>query len=370
MKIGIDCYFMSDEKSAYGKAQFNILKWLTYIDVIDEFYIFTDMKMIDFLPKKSNYKIISLKRNGNNFLSRTRSIRRAIKLRRIELDIFIETTEIAPKFSNKVKIFTLQHDFSNGTIEKKLSIASIKGKIYRLFQKSSIIRSDSIFCNSEFTRNELLALYPQKQNVLLAPHGCDSIYENASSQISLSDPQKLNLPDKFFLFVGRISVRHKNIPLLLKAFLEFSFTHKDIFLIIASTERPTKIEKKLINLIGERLILFNGLSTNEIAFLYSKATAFVFPSYYEGFGVPILEAQHMKCPLILNNIPVFREISGECAIFFDGTIQSLLNAMENVLKDERRYSIVNCGYENSKKYSWKGVASAIYKKIHMETDHE
>lgn len=369
MKVGIDCYFMSDEKSAYGKAQFNILKWLTFIDSVDEFYIFTDKKRVNFLTNNPNCKIVNIERNGSDFISRTRSIKKAIKDRNIDLDVFIETTEIMPKLNKKIRKYTIQHDFSNGTLEPKFSLAHLKGKIYRVYQKSSIIKSNVIFCNSEFTRNQLYALFPLKKNVLLAPHSCDAIYEDGPGNFSSEEFAYLNLPEKFFFFVGRITVRHKNTPLLLKAYLEFSRIHKDICLVIASTEDPTKTEYELIEMIGNRLILLQGLSTKEIAYIYSRATAFIFPSSYEGFGVPILEAQHMSCPLLLNEIPVFREVSGGCGIFFNGTVASLLEAMEKALEAETRFEIIDCGKRNCKKYSWKKVALTIYQELSKEGNH-
>ena len=370
MKVGIDCYFLSDEKSAWGKIQFNILKWLTSIDSVDEFYIFADKKEVSFLKNNPNCKIVTVEKNRNDFISRTKSIRKSIKSQKIDIDVFIETAEILPKLNKNIRKYTIQHDFSNGKMEPKFSLAHLKGKIYKFYQKSSIIKSDAIFCNSEFTRNQLYAIFPTKKNVLLSPLGCDTLYESGRDQFYQKDLTYLNLPDKFFLFVGRITVKHKNIPLLLEAFLEFSRTHEDISLVIASTEDPTKDEERLINRIGNKLTLLQGLSTKEIAYIYSKATAFIFPSYYEGFGIPILEAQYMDCPLVLNDIPVFTEVSGGCGIFFNGTSQSLEMAMHRIIQNKERTRLIECGKSNCIKYSWKNVASIIYRTLLTEANHE
>ncbi len=123
-------------------------------------------------------------------------------------------------------------------------------------------------------------------------------------------------------------------------------------------------------MLGTRVKLFKGLSTLEVAFLYSRAAAFIFPSYYEGFGIPILEAQHMGCPLVLNDIPVFREVSGGAAIFFNGKTIDLVRALEEVTDKRNRDELIKKGRENCKRYSWRKVAEMIYTELHGETVNE
>lgn len=369
MKVGFDGYFMEDEKTAYGKAQRNLLKWLTIIDVKDEFYVFTNLKEMNLLPSNSKINYIAVERKENNFFARTAAIRKAIQRNNIKLDVYIETVEIPPKLNQSVKIYSLQHDFSNGTLEPTFSLAHLKGIIYRAYQVKAIRMSDVIICNSKYTMDQLLLLHPGKKKVLVSSHGCDSIYEENLEYYAANELTDFILPKKFFLFVGRITVKHKNIPFLLETFELFSKMHKDFSLVIASTEDPSKVERNLMEKLGKRLIFFKGLSTSEIAFLYSKASAFIFPSYYEGFGVPILEAQYMGCPLVLNDIQVFREISGGCAIFFNGQRDDLLRAMEDITDEKIRLKLTECGRINSKKYSWKNVADTIYTQLLLENGY-
>ena len=92
--------------------------------------------------------------------------------------------------------------------------------------------------------------------------------------------------------------------------------------------------------------------------MYQKALAFVFPSIYEGFGFPILEAFANKCPVILNNSSSFPEIAENCALYFESNDpNSLENALENVLDNEKlRSALSEAGSERLKDFSWKKSA--------------
>ncbi len=362
MNIGFDGYFMSDKNGAWGKTQYLLCKYLSEIDKENVYYVFSDQEGSKLLNGITNVRPIIVKKKGRDFFSRRRSIERAVKKNRLKLDVFIETVEIPPRLQRKVAIYTIQHDFSNGTLEPSFSIAHFRGKVYRWYQLRAIRNSTGIFCNSNFTRNQLMKIYPEAKNVLVFPYGVDPPFEAGTSEVDNDIHFDTSLPNNYFLFVGRITVRHKNVLLLMEAFIEYIKSHPDFHLIICSTEDPTEEQRILMNKIGDRFIFFKNLSTSQIMYLYKRAHAFIFPSWYEGFGVPIIEAQYMHCPLILNDIPVFREVSGECAIFFDGSVTGLVSAMDQ-LTSELRIKLIHCGLENCKKYSWKRSAEIIYRQI-------
>ena len=370
MKVGFDGYFMADEKTAFGKIQRNLLKWLTIVDVEDEFFVFTDFKGTHSICANSKIHCIVVEKKRNDFVWRTNAIKNAIMKYKIKLDVYIETIEISPSLNSNIKIYSLQHDFSNGTLEKRFSLAHLKGLVYRFCQLKTIRKSDVVFCNSKYTMDQLLLMYPNKNRVILLGLDCDSIFKENLEIDSIKESINLRPLKQFFLFVGRIAVKHKNIPLLLETFDLFSKKYRNISLVIASTDNPTKVERNLMGKLGERLIFLQGLTTSEIATLYSQASAYIFPSLYEGFGIPILEAQHMGCPLLLNDIPIFREVSGGCAIFFNGEREDLFRAMEEIIDKNMQLKLKECGKINCKKYSWKNAAFTIHKQLLLEYSHE
>ncbi len=355
MNIGYDGYFISDAKNKGGWAltQLELIKQLVAIDTKDEFFVFTDEGGLKLLPNANNIHPLIVNRRGDNFLSRIGAIKNAFENYRVRLDIYIETVEIAPKFPKNVKIFDFVHDFSQGKVEPFLSISRIKGLIYNKYKISTIKRSSVIFCNSNFTKSQLLPLKSDVK-VVVYPHGVDYIFKNKKTNPVNLD---IDLPQKFFLYIGRINARHKNFKLLLNAFKTYNKKHPEIKLVIA-TAANYAVEP------DSNVILLKSLPIEDIAYLYSKALAFIFPSTYEGFGIPIIEAQCMGCPLILNDIPVFREVSGDCALFFNNTIDDLIIKMEEILNDSVRQKLIECGLKNCERYSWEKTAEIIYNVIH------
>jgi len=103
------------------------------------------------------------------------------------------------------------------------------------------------------------------------------------------------------------------------------------------------------------------VSDEELASLYSNASLFVYPSIYEGFGIPPLEAMSLGCPVILSDIPVFREIFGDAACYADpGETESISDAMVHVLThDDYRQQLYERGAERAKLYSWEQSARKL-----------
>ena len=98
-------------------------------------------------------------------------------------------------------------------------------------------------------------------------------------------------------------------------------------------------KKRILNKIrndglDNQIYLYSGLSNNEVKYLYKLAFAFVFPSVYEGFGIPILESMASSTPLILSDLPVFKEIAKDHAVFFDPyDIESIADSIHRLLED-------------------------------------
>ena len=106
------------------------------------------------------------------------------------------------------------------------------------------------------------------------------------------------------------------------------------------------------------------ISDNELCDHYNQAKAFIFPSSYEGFGIPLLEAMVCGCPIIASDIPSTKEVAKETPIYFQPTnSESLLNALNCLTDTERILRHINIGLEHVKEYSWKKTACQIYQAI-------
>ena len=124
---------------------------------------------------------------------------------------------------------------------------------------------------------------------------------------------------------------------------------------------------KNLSIERERIQYFDG-DELDLNFFYHKARIFIFPSLYEGFGIPLLEAMNMDCPVICSDTSCFSEIANDAAIFFDPTdIESMKYKMEKLIFDDQLLlDLKKRGNKNIDKYSWKKCSNEteqLYKKI-------
>lgn len=166
-----------------------------------------------------------------------------------------------------------------------------------------------------------------------------------------------SIPERFLLFVGS-RIYYKNFYFFIQATAPILQRDKDLH--VVCTGFPFTIsEVHFLQALGlqERIIQV-FVDDVKLACLYKHATAFVFPSLYEGFGIPVLESFSCGCPVLLSNTSSLPEVGGDAALYFNpknsGEIQGCVEA---VLYDEKlRSSLVGKGYNQSKKFSWAKTA--------------
>ncbi len=221
-------------------------------------------------------------------------------------------------------------------------------------RKAVFQRVDHVICISESTRADLIRLYeidPQKISVV--NHG-------SSLVISIGPPIAIGAP--FFLYVGDRG-GYKNFIGLLAAFAESQLfkTHK---LVCFGGGLLTAPEQERINelRIPNGRVLFVGGDDALLARYYAAAEAFVYPSLYEGFGIPLLEAMQCGCPVICSNNSSIPEVAGDAAIYFDARdTQDISHAILKVVQSpEERPKLVLKGNARVKQFSWDICAQQTY----------
>jgi glycosyltransferase involved in cell wall biosynthesis len=196
-------------------------------------------------------------------------------------------------------------------------------------KRLNIERADLIIAISEATRCDLLDLYPtlDPRKVRVVYHGID-----------LEPPglvgAALHLPADYLLFVGDRS-GYKNFYLLLEAFRSLSCRYPDLQLILAGGGDLEIAEHEAIGRAGlTDRITHRHASDAELNTLYQKAALFIYPSLYEGFGLPILEAFRAGCPMLLSDTACFREIAADAAAFFESrSLEDLVDRIQILLDD-------------------------------------
>jgi glycosyltransferase involved in cell wall biosynthesis len=207
-----------------------------------------------------------------------------------------------------------------------------------------------IIAISKTTKKDLIEIFK------IEPSKVDVIYLANSLDLDIRQRPKNAPPKKFILYVGSRN-GYKNFDFLVKTIAPI-LKKRNLYLIC--TGNPfSKNEQKYFKLldIKEKVLHFN-VSDQELAYLYSKALFFVFPSLYEGFGLPLLEAFNCGCPVSASKIPVFQEIGGNACEFFEPrSSDSLLNSITNILDNNMlRNNLIMKGYKRANEFSWKKCA--------------
>ena len=172
------------------------------------------------------------------------------------------------------------------------------------------------------------------------------------------------VPGSYFLFVGTIQPR-KNLERVIKAFAEWSSSSGLIYLVIAGSkgwlsDEIYELPKKLG--IGTQVKFLGYVPEKDLPALYSGATALLFPSLFEGFGLPILEAQASGCPVLTSNLSSMSEVAGKGAILVNPySVEGIMEGMERIKNKELRIKLIKEGLENIKRFSWEKCAMETLK---------
>jgi len=240
---------------------------------------------------------------------------------------------------------------------------SLKERLLLEFNtKFSIKSASKIIVPSESTKKDLIKFYGTEENkIKVIHHGISSIkYQILNS--------KQNKKDFDILFIGRLEKR-KNVTSLIKAFDIFK---KNIQYSIPSTQDNIQLTlvgkagfefqeiKKVIqkSLYKDNIILRNYISESERNKLYQNADLFILPSFYEGFGLPVLEAMSYDIPVICSNNSSLPEIAGDAALLINpNDIEKIAEAMKKVFSDNSlRNKMIEKGFKNVERFSWEKCA--------------
>lgn len=247
--------------------------------------------------------------------------------------------------------------------------SGMKGSIRLYFQKKALEKVNHIITDSESSKNDIAKyLMVQKSKIstiLLAPSSTTS---KLTKSLENKVAKKYNLPEKFILYVGDINW-NKNVVGLINAHAALK---NDIPLILVGKALKEENGIPELNSINEAInnsgksALIKKLGyipDHHQPALYSRATVYVQPSFYEGFGLTILEAMSNNCPVISSDQGSLPEVAGDAALFFNPYHEdSLKKALERLLgSSQARRALVKKGVENVKRFSWQETARRTHK---------
>jgi len=222
-----------------------------------------------------------------------------------------------------------------------------------LRKKCYVQKATRIIAISENTKKDIVELYH------IDPSLIDVIYHGNS--LVLPSPDKeiaIDLPENYILFVG-LRGGYKNFNTFLRAFAAVAAEVPDLRLLCAGSGPFTQKEHDLLRQLHiDDRVEQRALSDGELALSYKHARAFVYPSLYEGFGLPILEAFSCRAPVLCSRSSCFPEIAGDAALYFDGKdSDSMAQCMLDILNsEEKRKDLIAKGMERLCLFSWQQCA--------------
>lgn len=259
------------------------------------------------------------------------------------------------KNKHAINIITV-HDFTY-----EYFVSGIKKKMHSLQKYQAIRNSDHIICISENTKNDLLKFLPDvdENKIAVIPNGIsDDYFVLPQENISVNLPFEKN---EYLLYVGSRD-HYKNFDLVLDVIASSKFK-----LVIAG--KPlNNLEKTIINkkIAIEKYKCLNNISNQNLNLLYNNAFALLYPSSYEGFGIPVLEAQKAGCPVIAYNGSSIPEIIGDTPLLLDDlSVEDILSKLDIISNDQQREQIIKKGIENANQYTWDNTFNKVltlYKK--------
>ena len=250
---------------------------------------------------------------------------------------------------------SLQKDVVNITTVHDFTYEYFKSGLPRRvhsWQKSMAIKkSDGIICVSENTKNDLLNLYPDINHKLIRVI-YNGVSEDFYPDIKATDSLEKLFPDlvnkKYLLFIGDRSA-YKNFDVVVEVLKGL----KDFCLVIVGGGGLNPKELGFISLIETRVYHFQGIDSQSLNVLYNNAFCLAYPSSYEGFGIPVLEAMRAGCPVISTQFSSLPEVAGEAALLIDSINADKIIEKVVELEDEYfRNNIIDKGLAQAATFSW------------------
>lgn len=343
----------------------SLIQVLGQIDKINSYVIYTNT-LVEIPGLPANFRIVVTGCNRMNLLNDYRFYRFMLQ---DDLELLHVMHSWLPLYiPRRVKKLVTIHDIFTVTDPNFFAKRSPFHWIFRCYfwvlTGLTALRADVIITISQYCVEELKRVFNLKRKRF------EIVYNSPGIMPEGDDPRNSVMGDREYLFYLGNFRSYKNVPSLVKGFAHFlKSTGQNVELVLAGNDDNTEIKALCAKLsIAERVHYFYRPTDEYVDNLYRSAKAFVFPSLFEGFGIPPIEAMSYGIPVIISDAEALVETSGDAALVFDRTSpEDLADKIKQILNDtDLRNDLVQRGYECARRYTWENSAKqlkAVYESI-------
>jgi len=354
MRIGYDVRMLagSDRPSGIGRYALSLISAMRQFGIVE---LFSDRPW-SVPPELSDLRL--------NVLPPTPSWQQSrlpFALRTRHIDVFHGLSFTIPIWAPCKTVVTI-HDL--GYVRATSTVAPDVRRYLSHLAPQAIAKSSAIIVPSEAVREDLSRAYPRHaRKARVVPHGVDNMFlqhDHTESQEEIR--QTLGEDRPYILAVGTHEPR-KNLARLVEAFRELADVLPHRLIVVGAANNETHIIRDKVEPdLGSRVRLLGYLPNHELVRYYKGADAFVYPSLFEGFGLPLLEAMASGCPIATSERPCMPEVAGEAAVYFNPLNRSdMRDQIHRLLTHpELREDLRQKGFLRVQGYTWEATASRTY----------
>jgi glycosyltransferase involved in cell wall biosynthesis len=334
-----------------------LLAALAVVDSTNEYLIFTNQETgSDLVPRQANFiwKPQAVRATSRPARILWEQIVLPLEAGRYRLDVMFNPGFTAPLLAACPHVTTF-HDLQHKRHPEYFRWFDLP--FWRFLLWAAAHRSRRLIAVSEATRTDLLYFYRlPKEKIVVVPHGVNPEFFGLDR----------SRPERYLLCVSTLHP-HKNLERLIRAYAR---QKREQRLVLAGMRgfQTAAIERLIQDLkIGDSVRLTGWLPRDALLLLYQRAYAFVYPSTFEGFGIPVLEALAAGIPVACSDIPPLREVAGEAALMFDPLDEdSIAEALPRISTDDAlRKRLATEGPERARLFTWQRAAELTLQTINQ-----
>lgn len=248
-------------------------------------------------------------------------------------------------------------------------IPFLASKFFKRYFSRYVKKANRIATVSEYSKQDISSFYKVKPDKIdVVYDGANEMFKPFQSEEKTGVKKKYSGGEDFFLFVGALSPR-KNVARLLQAYEEFKATSSSKVKLLIVGEKlfmTSELEQAYEKMQHKNDVVFTGrLGTKDLSIVMASALSLVFVPYFEGFGIPIVEAMYCDVPVITSNVTSMPEVAGDAGLLVDPfSIDSIKDAMLKIYKDETLcHKLIENGRKQREKFSWDLTAGKLWDSI-------